>query len=305
MENKFIKALDVDDFDQLWAGDTIKIYGKETTITGFSAQYNDARGIWETIIHTVGRGDPFERTLSDIEVLEEQPRSYEQRASTLKAQQGGWVRASERLPEKGGKENNVIVRGIFKEPGYNEWPFVAYGYRNFNPDKQQMYFEIGAKSYLTNDVEWLDESPNAYQELKPYDELYRLVFSNLAKLRARCQNNERMVDMADNIRAIIEDVTNKMLAMPQPEPKNDPWQLRQSGNQPGNGQEKEGEPKGQVVIHNNSDAFRHWVSDIKGYPIALLGHSTGVWLPPGVTLAMFEGEWNEYEKANNPKSKTH
>lgn len=79
----------------------------------------------------------------------------------LNAQAGAkWVKASERLPEKGGKENSVVVRGVFKEPGYNEWPFVAYGYRNFNPEKQQMYFELGSKSYLTNDVEWMDESPS-------------------------------------------------------------------------------------------------------------------------------------------------
>lgn len=63
---------------------------------------------------------------------------------------------------------------------------------------------------------------------------------------------------------------------------------------------KEVKPKEAVVIHNNSDAFRNWVSDIKGYPFALLGHSTGIWLPPGVTLEMFESEWEAYERANNP-----
>lgn len=84
-----------------------------------------------------------------------------------------------------------------------------------------------------NDLEWLDESAAP----KPYDELYRLVFSNLAKLRARCRNNERMIDMADNIRGIIEDVTIKMLAMPQTDPIECPWQLYQSRDESAAGRE--------------------------------------------------------------------
>jgi hypothetical protein len=74
---------------------------------------------------------------------------------------------------------------------------------------------------------------------------------------------------------------------------------RDLGDKPGEGKEVV-IPKEQVIIHNNSDAFRHWVSDIKGYPFALLGHSTGVWLPPGVTLEQFQKEWSDYELANNP-----
>lgn len=63
---------------------------------------------------------------------------------------------------------------------------------------------------------------------------------------------------------------------------------------------REAKAKEQVVIRNNSNAFRHWVANVKGYPIALLGHCTGIWLPAGVTLEMFESEWEAYEKANNP-----
>lgn len=85
MEKKYIKALDVTDFDhQLYPGDEIKIYGIETKIIGFSAQYNDGLEKWETIIHTIGRGDPFERTLPLMEVLEEQPRSYQERVYQLR-----------------------------------------------------------------------------------------------------------------------------------------------------------------------------------------------------------------------------
>lgn len=61
-----------------------------------------------------------------------------------------------------------------------------------------------------------------------YDTLYRLCFSNLAKLRARCQNNERMVDMADVIRAIIEDTTEAMQSLPHPDRKDGAFRLVQS-----------------------------------------------------------------------------
>lgn len=66
---------------------------------------------------------------------------------------------------------------------------------------------------------------------------------------------------------------------------------------------EEGEKENQenkIVIHNNSDAFRNWVTDVKGYSISLLGHSTGIHLPDGVTQEVFESEWLAYEKANNP-----
>ena len=74
-------------------------------------------------------------------------------------------------------------------------------------------YRSGALAYAP----WLYTCQTNYAALKPkvdrYDELYRLCFSNLAKLRARCQDNERMVSMGDNIRAIIEETTNSMLAM--------------------------------------------------------------------------------------------
>lgn len=52
-------------------GDQIKLYGARTIITGFHASYNEGLEKWETIILTTGRGDPFERTLGDIEVYHE------------------------------------------------------------------------------------------------------------------------------------------------------------------------------------------------------------------------------------------
>lgn len=72
-----------------------------------------------------------------------------------------WVKATERLPAQGGIDNKVIVRGLLNEQGYANHHFVAYGFRNFSKVKQEMYFEYGSKSFLTNDVEWLDESGTA------------------------------------------------------------------------------------------------------------------------------------------------
>lgn len=57
-----------------------------------------------------------------------------------------------------------------------------------------------------------------------YDELYRLVYSNLAKLRARTQHADRLVAKHSDIRAIIEDVTKQMQAMPQPDSVVSPFQ---------------------------------------------------------------------------------
>lgn len=52
-------------------GDRIKLYEKETTVTGFSVCYNDALipPRYEIILHTTGRADPFQRSLSAITIL--------------------------------------------------------------------------------------------------------------------------------------------------------------------------------------------------------------------------------------------
>jgi hypothetical protein len=73
-----------------------------------------------------------------------------------------WVKASERLPEKCGKDNTVVVRGKWE----GKWPFVTYGFRNYNEEDPRMYYEVGSKSECNNDVEWLDESAGE-KEVKP------------------------------------------------------------------------------------------------------------------------------------------
>ena len=70
----------------------------------------------------------------------------------------GWVKATERLPNH---RDNVIVCGYLNEQGYTDYQFVAFGHKAGPPGNETMYFEYGNRSFLTNDVEWLDEgTPN-------------------------------------------------------------------------------------------------------------------------------------------------
>lgn len=74
-----------------------------------------------------------------------------------------WVKASERLPEKSGEENSVIIRGTGFEPdefGHAHLhPFVTTAFKNFNEKSPKFYFLIGHYSFLTNDnIEWLEET---------------------------------------------------------------------------------------------------------------------------------------------------
>ena len=57
---------------KLQIGDKIKLYGKETKVTGFELSYNDALTPpkYEIILLTTGRGDPFYRSLDQIEVVD-------------------------------------------------------------------------------------------------------------------------------------------------------------------------------------------------------------------------------------------
>ena len=61
-------SVDLDELPILEKGDEIKLYGKLTTVEGFEAYYNDALEEYEIIILTTGRGDPFRRTLRNIEI---------------------------------------------------------------------------------------------------------------------------------------------------------------------------------------------------------------------------------------------
>lgn len=122
------------------------------------------------------------------------------------------------------KHNTELIKQIrdayAKEEGYESFASMASNVNIVPRDVKAI-----AKRY----AEAINKELQA--KCERYDELYRLCFSNLSKLRARCQNNERMVSMSDNIRAIIEDVTNAMLAMPQPEPTGNGPYLVQSANE--------------------------------------------------------------------------
>lgn len=61
----------VDVLPKLEIGDKIKLYGRKTTVEGFDVVWNE--GLippqYEIILLTTKRGDPFKRSLSEIEIL--------------------------------------------------------------------------------------------------------------------------------------------------------------------------------------------------------------------------------------------
>lgn len=69
-ENERLKE-ERDVLPKLEKGDRIKLYGKETEVIGFEAAWNDGLNPpgYEIILLTIGRGDPFKRSLNCIEVL--------------------------------------------------------------------------------------------------------------------------------------------------------------------------------------------------------------------------------------------
>jgi hypothetical protein len=89
---------------------------------------------------------------------EEGAKDWEERCLKAEAstrESAVWVKASERLPENPGRKNEVIIRGK-NDLGYL---WVTTGFKNFS-GTPQMYYELGNKSYLSNDdIEWLDEAP--------------------------------------------------------------------------------------------------------------------------------------------------
>lgn len=92
-----------------------------------------------------------------------------------------WVKALDRLPLNAGRENKVVVRGK---------GFVTYGFKNYNEENPQMYYELGNDTILSNDVEWLDEtiSKQTYSEAKAVvksydDEQGRLIDAKFEALK--------------------------------------------------------------------------------------------------------------------------
>ena len=70
----------------------------------------------------------------------------------------------------------------------------------------------------------------------------------------------------------------------------------------GEGEKEVAPDGGKILVCNNSDAFRYWTANIKGYRIAHKGKNTVVWLPKGMTSEMLAKEWGEYENSNNQTS---
>jgi hypothetical protein len=65
-------------------GSKVLLYGQETEITGFHVSYNEGLEKYETIILTIGRGDPFERTLAggNLKLIQSKPIDWD--TATLK-----------------------------------------------------------------------------------------------------------------------------------------------------------------------------------------------------------------------------
>lgn len=59
---------------KLEKGDKIKLYGVDTTVESFGAQWNDSLDppTYEIILFTTGRADPFLRSLCSIELIDNQ-----------------------------------------------------------------------------------------------------------------------------------------------------------------------------------------------------------------------------------------
>jgi hypothetical protein len=130
------------------------------------------------------------------------------------------------------------------------------GYRFHSENKLELDLHIEAEMAKLELAQWKNHCKELQAKCDRYDELYRLCFSNLAKLRARCQDNERMVIMGDNIRAVIEETTNSMLAMPQPDNTGRKPYLVQSATEAlsaGEGDKKTGIPALSEPILNDED----------------------------------------------------
>jgi hypothetical protein len=69
IETEFLQGGVISHLHHLEIGDKIKLYGRITTVVGFSALWNDALEDYEIILLTTGRGDPFKRSLKHIELV--------------------------------------------------------------------------------------------------------------------------------------------------------------------------------------------------------------------------------------------
>lgn len=113
---------------------------------------------------------------------------------------------------------------------------------------------------------------------------------DIAALQARCDRYEKALK---EIRYVHKSSDSSAA-----------WQLNQAQNiaiqaLSGEGKDEKEPDGGKILVCNNSDAFRYWTANIKGYRIAHKGHITVVWLPKGITSEMLAKEWGEYEYSNN------
>jgi ATP-dependent protease HslVU (ClpYQ) peptidase subunit len=119
-----------------------------------------------------------------------------------------WVKATERLPLFAGEKNKVIIRGD---------GFVTYGFKNFNETQPKMYFLYGNESFLSNDVEWLDDSCseknetilNFIKNIHTNDLIQPII--ELHKKREVLQDNEAITQREANLLVLCLEQFDTML----------------------------------------------------------------------------------------------
>jgi hypothetical protein len=70
IETAFLQGGVISRLPHIEIGDKIKLYGRITTVVGFNVLWNDALEDYEIILLTTGRGDPFKRSLKQIELVQ-------------------------------------------------------------------------------------------------------------------------------------------------------------------------------------------------------------------------------------------
>lgn len=242
-----------------------------------------------------------------------------------KPQQGAvWVKASDRLPKPATDKEVVFINRTHKAsliwkftsdlgPALNihmdGWALHQWEWLDESGQSEEGANAITDKSGLRETIEDIILSAGKHNQEQcteiadailresgqskegkavAYDDLYRLVFSNLAKLRSRTSDNDRMVSMADNIREIIEDVTNKMLAMPQTDNSGFKPYLVQS-------ESKEGNKEREVAFAEWADANYDGYYKKYGELVCWKGHEARE-DDAGLTSEQLWNEWNKHKQ---------
>lgn len=113
-----------------------------------------------------------------------------------------WIKATERLPQQAGENNKVIIRGK---------DFLTYGYRTFNDTEPQICYELNGKTYLTLNVEWLDECKNNKDSYSGWNEFKDYIVDLYNKIRNKPTINIETKFQHGDLVLIIDDSEIKLM----------------------------------------------------------------------------------------------